>query len=80
MRTGEKALQPNMPKAVRRANFLALGSEAPDDELRGMGEADSATRSKASRVALFKDWLLKRGTEFPVGPEQLQMFAAQLTI
>ena len=67
-------------KAAKRASLLALGNDADDDELRRMGEADSATRSKASRVGLFKDWLRCRGTPFPVRPEQVQMLAAQLTI
>ena len=56
-------------KAAKRASLLALGNDADDDELRRMGEADSATRRKASRVALFKDWLLSRGTPFPARPE-----------
>ena len=67
-------------KAAKRASLLALGNDADDDELRRMGEAESATRSKASRVALFRAWLLSRGTQFPVRPERVQMFAAQLTI
>ena len=82
----ETHVLPTMPtgartsKAAKRASLLAVGNDADDDELRSMGEAPSTTRSKASRVALFKDWLKSRGTPFPVRPEQVQMFAAQLTI
>ena len=44
-----------LSKAAKRASLLVLGDDAGDDELRRMGEADSAARSKASRVALFGD-------------------------
>ena len=75
MPVGEK-----LSKAAKRATLLVLENDADEDELRRMGEADSATRSKASRVARFKDWLLSRGTPFPVRPDRVQMFAAQLAI
>ena len=47
-----------MSTVAKRASLLALGNDADDDEQRRVREAESATRSKASGVALFKAWLL----------------------
>ena len=65
-----------MPASGARSVALEKLAGLSDGELRAMGEAESTTRNKNSRVDFFKQWLQAKGESLPVAPEAAQRFAA----
>ena len=64
------------PNAISRAEALKKLAGMDPEELRAMGEAESTTRNKNSRVQFFKDWLDANEEKLPVAPDAVQRFAA----